>query len=116
MIGKSPTVQFKLTKRNILSKLATIFDPIGIGAAIIVKAKIALQELWQLGLDWDDNIPHTAKEKWTRIFEDLAKLNDVKCHRCLMPPNVVGKPSIIVFCDASRLAFGAVAYQMETRR
>ena len=116
MIGKSPTVQFKLTKRNLLSKLAAIFDPIGIGAAITVKAKIALQELWQLGLDWDDDIPHTAKEKWTRIFEDLAKLNDVKFDRCLTPPNVVGKPSIIVFCDASRLAFGPVAYIRWKRR
>ena len=116
MISKSPTVQFKLTKQNILSKLAAIFDPIGIGAAIIVKAKIALQELWQLGLDWDDDISHTAKEKWTRIFEDLAKLNFVKFDCCLTPPNVVGKPSIIVFCNASRLAFGAVAYIRWKRR
>lgn len=41
-----------LTKRKILSKVAGIFDPIGAAAAILIKAKIAMQELWQLGLGW----------------------------------------------------------------
>ncbi len=35
----------KLTKRLILSRLAGIFDPIGVAAAVIVKSKIAMQEL-----------------------------------------------------------------------
>ena len=42
----------KLTKRLILSRLAGIFDPIGVAAAVIVKSKIAMQELWQLGMVW----------------------------------------------------------------
>ena len=33
----------KLTKRQILSKLAGIFDPIGAGAAVLIKPKITLQ-------------------------------------------------------------------------
>ena len=109
MSQESPTVP-KLTKRTILSKLAAIYDPVGFAAAIIIKLKIALQELWQLGLDWDDKVPPGQRQKCANLLEEVAKLNDVKFERSLTPADVVGKPSLIVFCDASRLAFGAVAY------
>lgn len=39
----------KLMKRIILSKLAGVFDLIGAGAAVLVKSKIPIQDLWQLG-------------------------------------------------------------------
>jgi hypothetical protein len=108
--NQSPDVPSKLTKRKILSKLAAIFDPFGVAAAIVIKSKIALQELWQLGLKWDDEVPSTSREKWIRIFKEIRKLNDVKFDRCLTPSEAFGKPCLVVFCDASRLAFGAVAY------
>ena len=41
----------KLTKRIILSSIARIYDPIGIAAAFIIKAKIGMQRLWQLGYE-----------------------------------------------------------------
>lgn len=50
-------IPVKLTKRLILSKLAGIFDPVGAGAAVLIKPKIAMQELCQLGLGWDDEVP-----------------------------------------------------------
>ena len=39
-------ILLKMTKRLILSKLAGVFDPMGTGAAVLVKPKIAMQELW----------------------------------------------------------------------
>ena len=50
-------IPLKLKKRLILSKLAGVFDPMGAGAAVLVKPKIAMQELWQIGLGWDDEVP-----------------------------------------------------------
>jgi len=52
-----------LTKRPILSKLAGIVDPIRAGAAVLIKGKITMQELWQLGLSWDEDVPPEAKKK-----------------------------------------------------
>ena len=49
-------IPLKPTKRLILSKLASVFDPIGAGAAVHVKPKIAMQKLWQNGLSWDDEV------------------------------------------------------------
>ena len=53
----STFVPVKLTKRRILSRVAGIFYPIGAGAAVLVKAKLAMQELWLLSLGWDDEVP-----------------------------------------------------------
>ena len=50
-------IPLKLKKRLILSKLEGVFDPMGAGAAVLVKPKIAMQELWQIGLGWDDEVP-----------------------------------------------------------
>ena len=60
-----------LTKRKILSRIAGIFDPIGSGAPILIKAKIAMQELWQYGLDWDDKAPDEVRKKWLELFKEL---------------------------------------------
>ena len=79
---------FKITKRIILSKLAGIFDPIGAEAATLVKAKISMQELWQHGLSWDEDIPSDLKKsghcclmKWPHLttsdFND-ASLQQVR--------------------------------------
>ena len=99
--NQSPVVPSKLTMRKILSKLAAIFDPIGVAAAIVIKSKIALQELWQLRLKWDDEVPSASREKWIRIFKEIRELNDVKFDRCLTPSESFGKPCLIVFRDAS---------------
>ena len=103
-------VPIRLTKRQIRRKLAEIFDPIGAGAAVLIKPKIAMQEFWQLGLGWDDEAPLEVKRKWMVLFEEMIALNNVKFERCLTPPNATDNPSLVVFCDASRLAFGACAF------
>jgi len=42
-----------------------------LAAAFIVKAKIGVQQLWQLGVDWDEDLPPAIQRKWTigRIIE-----------------------------------------------
>ena len=99
-------IPVKLTKRLILSKLVGIFDPVGAGAAVLIKPKIAMQELWQLGLNWDDEVPPEIKRKWMKLFEEMMALNNVQFARCLTPPNAFGNPSLVAFCDPSRRAFG----------
>ena len=97
-------IPLKLTKRLILCKLAVVFDSMGAGAAVFVKLKIAMQELWQIGVGWGDEVPPEIKRKWMKLFEEMIALNNAKFKRCLTPPNVCGDPSLIVFSDASRQA------------
>ncbi|XP_071579964.1 uncharacterized protein [Temnothorax nylanderi] len=46
----------KISKRNILSRIAAIYDPLGWIDPLVVRAKIILQRLWQMNKDWDENI------------------------------------------------------------
>ena len=100
----------KITKRLILSRIAKIFDPIGFAAALLIKAKIGMQKLWLLGLDWDEELPSEEQDEWAKLFAEIVKLNEVSFQRCLTPENAVGNPTLCVFSDASKNAFGACAY------
>ena len=94
----------KMTKRIILG------DPVDAGVATLVKAKIGMQELWQRGLSWDEEIPPDLKKKWTMLFKEMAALEKVRFQRCLTPTGAINNPELITFCDASRMAFGTCSY------
>ncbi|GFR29686.1 reverse transcriptase domain-containing protein [Trichonephila clavata] len=51
------------TKREVLSVIARLYDPLGFLGPVLTRAKILLQRLWQQKLDWDDVLPdQIAKE------------------------------------------------------
>jgi hypothetical protein len=41
-----------ITKWNVLSTIATIFDPLGLIGPVVLQAKLIMQSLWQLHLVW----------------------------------------------------------------
>ena len=44
------------TKRSLLSDILKTFDPLGWLSPCIILTKIMLQELWTVGLSWDDHL------------------------------------------------------------
>jgi len=46
-----------ISKRVILSEVARLFDPLGLLGLVIVIAKLILQDLWQLTIQWDESVP-----------------------------------------------------------
>ena len=100
----------KLTKRILLSSIARIYDPIGIAASFIIKGKISMQRLWQLGYGWDEEMPAEVCKEWMKIFNHFEKLNEVSFHRSLTPRRVIGSALLFIFSDASREVFATCAY------
>ena len=105
----------KMTKRMILSQVAQIYDPIGLAAAFIVKAKIGVQQLWQLGVEWDEDLPPAIQRKWISLFQEMKELENVSFERCLLAANGQEAPALCVFADASQEAFGTCAYVRQKR-
>ena len=99
-----------LSKRKILSQIARIYDPIGFASPFLVRAKISLQELWKEGVDWDDKLAPSVQQKWSAYFQEMKQLNGVFFERCILPQVTVEPPTLCVFADASRDAFGTCAY------
>ena len=100
-ISKSEGSQPQFTKRNILQKIATIFDPLGFVSPFIVVAKILLQELWARGYGWDDEIADKIALRIAKWFDQLKQLNTVKIPRCLRVIEPVVSTKVITFTDAS---------------
>nr|CAI5857300.1 unnamed protein product [Callosobruchus analis] len=99
----------KVTKRGLLSAISRIFDPLGLISPVILRFKILLQQLWELKLSWDDNLPDAIANEWKQISADLPTLNDVKINRHV----IISNPKYIelhCFSDASQYGYGACVY------
>ena len=48
---------FNYTKRNILKKISTLFDPLRLLAPFSIRSKLLMQETWSSGIDWDEKVP-----------------------------------------------------------
>ena len=104
-IDQSP----RITKRQVLSSVAKLFDPAGWLAPIVIRAKILMQRLWLEGLEWDDDISHESLGMWNDFISDLSELETITIPRWLQytPTDSV---QIHGFCDASKAAYCATIY------
>ena len=103
----------KITKRMILSEIAKIFDPLGLLQPTIVNAKLIMQELWKLELDWDESVPISIHTQWSNFSSQLPQLHNVSFPRKLMAYNAT-QIQLHGFCDASEKAYGACIYVRST--
>ncbi|XP_033314658.1 uncharacterized protein LOC117213421 [Bombus bifarius] len=71
----------RITKRTISSEIAKIYDPLGLLAPVIVRAKMLLQRLWTLKIDWDESLPADVHTEWSKYYAQLPLLNNVKFPR-----------------------------------
>ena len=105
--------QLALTQRGIQKQISTIFDPLGLVAPFVLRAKLILQELWRLGFDWDKPISGPlldAWEAWKTELPLLVTLSVPGCYLINQPSARYVSAQIHVFADASEVAFGAAAY------
>ncbi|XP_070072144.1 uncharacterized protein [Drosophila takahashii] len=96
------------TKRQVLSDVSRIFDPLGILAPVVVQFKILFQELWLLDLDWDSKLPPKLAEWWQTCRDDINCITNQRIPRFV--PSESGKIELHGFSDASIKAYAAVVY------
>ncbi|XP_058828481.1 uncharacterized protein LOC131688298 [Topomyia yanbarensis] len=102
--GEGPT-----TKRNILSTIAQLYDPLGIISPVTITAKILMQQLWLLPLGWDEEVPSNLKLKWEQYTSQLSSLSAFSINRFVLTPHHTNV-ELHIFADASEVAYGACVY------
>ncbi|XP_061706724.1 uncharacterized protein LOC133517425 [Cydia pomonella] len=100
----------RVTKRNVLTVIASLFDPMGWLAPSVVMAKIFLQKTWSRGLAWDTELPEDLKTEWKTFCRGLEHLSDVKLERWIGTSNKSELVELHGFADASMSAYAAVVY------
>ena len=102
-----------LNRRQLLSNVHSIFDPVGLLAPLLLTPKLLMRESW-VGPNppgWDDMLAEDQCQKWIDFLSEFLSLTEISFPRSLWPEEEVeGLPLLIVFSDGSMLAFGAVAY------
>ncbi|XP_068714030.1 uncharacterized protein [Montipora foliosa] len=56
--------EFPNTKRGELSATSSVFDPRGLAALYVLKAKLIVQELWKRHVEWDEVLPDDMLQQW----------------------------------------------------
>lgn len=105
IVGVSET----LSKREALSLTQSIFDPLGFLTPVLLPAKLWLQEIWVVKVDWDSPLPEGIKNKFLKWCNKLEILNKLRI------PRRIGfgdrsSWSLHVFCDASQHAYATVVF------
>ena len=99
------------TKRGVLAKLASLYDPLGWSSPFTVRAKIILQRTWARGLDWDMALPTDIASEWSKWELELVALKLFAVQRYIYSlSSKTLTRELVVFCDASEDAYAAVAY------
>ena len=110
--------EVSVTKREVLSAIASTFDPLGLVAPFTLLAKLLMQELWKQQLTWDAPLLEDDLERWRMWQRNVAKLADLQIPRCYRSTvnTDVTRRELYVFCDAPEAVFGAVVYLRQTLR
>lgn len=100
-----------MTKRSLISEVAKTFDAIGWFLPTIVSAKILLQTLWLEKVGWDDLVPESILQQWSRWRQELPMLSNHHIARCYYPKSVmIASTQLHGFSDASEKAYSGVVY------
>ncbi|XP_070528959.1 uncharacterized protein [Cardiocondyla obscurior] len=98
-----------ITKRVVLAEIAGLIDPMGFLGPMTVVAKMLLQEMWQLKLEWDKSLPQEIHQRWMEFKEQLTCLAEIRIPRGVKEAGT-REIELHGFCDASERAYGACVY------
>lgn len=102
----------KSTKRQLLSAIMRIFDPLGQISHFTIQGRILLQDAWRSKISWDEHLPEPIRRRlaeWAQLLVDqVTKLRFQRCYTEHDPDEAT--IDLHIFTDASENAMGATAY------
>ncbi len=101
-----------LSRRGVLSTVASVYDPLGFMAPFVLLGKQILQRMCRDKTDWDTPLSNELKPQWESWLLDLKNLAHVKIDRCYLPADFqeVQRYELHNFSDASVAGYGVCTY------
>ena len=99
-----------VTRRMVVSKIAEIWDPVGIWEPY--KLQLKLDNIALKGLEWDVALDKDQQQLWKRRFQEFLEIPLMDADRCVIPEDAVDPDSVRLICisDAAEKAGGCVIY------
>ncbi|KAL6463232.1 hypothetical protein MHYP_G00276230 [Metynnis hypsauchen] len=100
------------TRRGILSTVASLYDPLGFVAPVLLIGKRILQEMCRHGTGWDDPLKVELQPRWERWRSDLNNLDRIDIPRSYAPASFgkIVRAELHHFSDASISGYGQCSY------
>ena len=99
----------KWTKRSVLSFVNSVFDPLCKLCPIHIRNRLFLQRLWKEKYQWDKSFEHNSElaKQWQKLMSETKTATKYSWSR---PVIITSNSELHIFADASKEAYGAVAY------
>ncbi|XP_058810607.1 uncharacterized protein LOC131675591 [Phymastichus coffea] len=102
-------LQATSTKRQLLSEISKIFDPLGLLGPVVLFAKTLIQDCWKAKVGWDESLPQDIHTKWKSFVLQSPFLKQVSFPRQFLIPNPT-RIELHGFCDACNYGYGACLF------
>ncbi|XGW34163.1 hypothetical protein V3C99_018183 [Haemonchus contortus] len=99
-----------LTKRDIVSQINSVYDPLGVVGPLLIGLKSLMREIFIRHPSWDDRISTEFHKKWNTLCAAVNNA-EITIPRVLSAENKPLKDSCLwVFADASKEAIATCSY------
>jgi hypothetical protein len=102
--GKGPK-----TAAEVLSVLASIFDPLGIVAPVVFRGKLLMRRVWQDKQAWHVSVDEELLKEWASWMEEVERISELRIPRWYGTKKTT-RVQLHVFGDASDKGYGCVSY------
>ena len=107
--------QVIFTKKTVASKVAEIFDPIGLWEPLKLQLKLDFSML--NGRTWESKLSESEKTQWMETFEKYIDLPTLRVSRCVIPEDACSLDlRLVALADAGEAAGGTVIYATYKRK
>ena len=99
------------SKSQVLSSLASIFDPIGVFSPVLLPGKLLIRKMCQLSLDWDQELDAELLDQWRKFCTAFNNISKMPFHRKSFDTDAPVK--LFIFADTPKEAYGCTIYAVQ---